>query len=400
MAVRTVAPGGGLFASASTWVGGVAPVGFDTIKADATSGNLTLGANTIQNMPGADFTGYTGTLALASFVFSISGGSLILGSSMSITRTTGYIDVRAAIALTSNGNSIPQINGNNLITLTGTASIGDFRSATQWTGANVIYTGTTLANNVTIASPSKLILRPTAALAISTLSFGMNGNLQIDTTQTITPSGPFFIDNASTSTLEITQQTVWASGYPKLGLGLGNTLNINAYTYSINFTEITSNGTSAAVDKLNILSASISSDIVAVYPTTPIAQTTHQLTLGGSFSMSMKTLQVPSSALGSTVAQKAGKLVLGAFTYSVSDYLLIGGAGTIRSEITGTSPSNTTIAFTGNTYSVTNATLSYMRFTGTTPLFYLNNTGVSLSNTTGITLAGAGGGGGSFTFVL
>ncbi len=402
MAVKTVASGGGNFNVGATWVGGVAPVALDSIVANATSGNLTLSANTV-NLTGADFTGYTGTLALATFNFQLNSGSVILGSGMTITKTAGnngQIVANGAISLTSNGITIPQINGNNLITLTGTASINNSQGGTQWTGANVVFTGPALTNQWTIASPYKLILRPTAgAMTISTVAFNPVCNLQIDTTSTITPDGPFFIDTATTSTLEITQQTVWASGYPKLYLSSGNTLNINAYTYSINFVEIISQGTSALVDKLNILSASISSDIIAVYPSTPVGQTTHQLTLGGSYSIPMKTLQVPSFLNNNTIAQKAGIISLGAFTYSVSNYLLIGGAGSNRSQITGTSPSTATIAFSGNTYSITNAIINNVRFTGTTPLFYLNNTGVSLTSTTGISLAGSAGGG-SYTFIF
>ena len=87
MATKTVAAGGGNFNVGATWVGGVAPVANDDIVANATSGNLILTANTV-NLTGANFTGYTGTLALGGQQMNLTSGSTVtLSSTMTITHS-------------------------------------------------------------------------------------------------------------------------------------------------------------------------------------------------------------------------------------------------------------------------------------------------------------------------
>lgn len=413
MAVRTVAAGGGNFNVGATWVGGVAPVANDSIIADATSGNLTLSANTV-NLTGANFTGYTGTLALVTFEFRMTSGSLILGSGMTITKTAGnngYISGQNAYSLTSNGVVVPMIGGNVLVTLTGDLTMITPRTATQWTGSDVIITGTVLgsnSNSITIASPNKVILRPSGPLSIQNTSnnFQIAGNIQIDTEFLITPQNVFLWDGAIITNLEITKNTSWAAGFPLFQLSNNTTFNVNSYTYSFNMGTVWAFVATSGSNKLNFLSGSVSIDTLQITanPTSTSFNTT-TATLAGTYSPIIKNLWVPSYAVVTStgLAQKSGVLNLKpGLTYSVTNTLFLGGPGSVKGTLSnGGSASRAGILFTGNTYSITNVNLNNISFASTNPLYYLNNTGVSLTNTTGISLAGSGGGGGgSFTFVL
>jgi hypothetical protein len=417
MALKTVSAAGGNFNVGATWVGGVAPVNGDTIKADATSGNLTLTANTV-NIYGADFTGYTRTLALGGANLTLTGVAnipVILGASMSITNNAGsgarFAFGAATPTLTSNGVTVPAIsqNGTGPLNLVGTLTTNYITNTSpSFAGANVVINGsgagsqTFATSGFTIASPYKVIFRTTGTYPL--VGGGVfNGNLQIDTTSTLTVTSALQLDGATGSTFEITKQAVF-SKTPTLLYLSGTTHNINAYTYSL-FTNIVQQpSTTGLTNVVNILSASVSVDNLLVNTFGFASDAVSTLRLGGSYSCSIKSLLLPASEYYSTSAtaetvSRSANLILGAFTYSVSDYLLIGGAGGIRSQLTGVSPSNTTVNFTGNTYSITTAAINTIKFTGT-PLYYLNNTNVLLTSTTGITLAGSGGGGGgSFTFV-
>ena len=103
MAVITISNTGGNFNATTSWVGGVVPLTTDSISATGTSGPLTI--NVASTVVGADFTGYTSTLAI-NFDFTINAGALILVNTMTITGTA-YLIAAGTSTIKTNGLTIP-----------------------------------------------------------------------------------------------------------------------------------------------------------------------------------------------------------------------------------------------------------------------------------------------------
>ena len=220
MPTRTVAAGGGNFNVGATWVGGVVPANGDDIVANATSGNLTLTANTVQ-LIGANFTGYTGTLAFSSFFINFSSAgatSIILSNTMNITFTSGYFSISRPITITSNGKAIPLRYSAAGQTLT---LIGDLTVlycpqsfAGIVTGADVIITDNQPASfGGFVVSPGfKLIYRPTGSFNIPNPAFG-TGYFVVDTNGTINSGGQINLQSisaaATDNTVEFTKSATW-----------------------------------------------------------------------------------------------------------------------------------------------------------------------------------------------
>lgn len=413
MAVRTVSAAGGNFNAGATWVGGVAPVAGDSIIADATSGNLTLTANT-GIMVSYNFTGYTRTLALATFALQASG-SVTLGSGMTITNTStnGRITLTSAGAtLTSNGVDVPSLQWQAAATLVGDVRVGSLAvsSSANISGANMIFYGSTITlDNFNFTGGSKLILRPTSTLTLTTSSTGMNGTLVFDTTNAITFVAPLRFDNANGNAIEFTKPLTVSNTLtmPKLTFTKTNSCSINAGTFSVNFLEAYFQPSSAVnATTLSILSDSISINdfIIATSPTTTAIRS--NVILDGTYAPTIKSLYCQSycdfsSGVGGIRYNSSGLTLKGGLTYSITERLSIGGLGPSQSTL-GASPSVANIYFTGLTYSISNVNLSNINFVSPTVTFSrLDNTGLSsLSNVTGLPLASAaGGGGGSFTYV-
>ena len=209
MAVKLVAPGGGVFTTGTTWVGGVAPVAGDYITADETSGNLTLSANTLTTFVGFDFTGYTGTLNLTSF--SLNSGTVGLtasfGASMSIISTTGLINFNPAISITcrikTNGCRIPRIYlpavSGSTKNFTDDAYIENlhFQDFATCTGTGSIYVyGTFSASNSLLQNTNKVVIYGTSTASVfDYAASSMFQNLEINTPGSVklTSSGPLGI---------------------------------------------------------------------------------------------------------------------------------------------------------------------------------------------------------------
>ena len=418
MATRTVSAAGGNFNATGTWVGGVVPIAGDDIIANATSGNLTLTAAS-PLLTGINFSGYTRTLALSTFNLN-ANGTITLGAGMTITATTGRLALGAiGSTLTSNGVTIPTLSWQYNITLVGDVTVSTALGLSPGvahtldvTGGNIIFLGPSITiNNMKLVSGNKLILRPTSTLSLTIGVNGMNGILQIDTTNAITMVGPMRLDNqVSGNSLEITQTPNFTTN-PKLFYtkSTNNVTSIDSGTYSISFAEILFQSNSAATTAtLNVNGSAVSVGDLVIEPGGQVSTnaTTNAIIQGTHPFSSIKSIYCPSYlgwVSGSTaLIQRSSDLRLkGGLTYSVSERLLIGGPGTTRSQFGGLSPSTTNIYFTGFTYSISSAEFTRVNFTSTNvPLNYLNNTNVLVNaSATGLSLPSGGGGGGSFTFV-
>jgi hypothetical protein len=225
MATRTVASGGGNFNVGSTWVGGVAPVANDDIIANSSSGNLTLTNNTV-SLSGANFTGYTGVLAMGSLqlVFQNATGTgngiIIIGSGMSISRVGGYFLLNSnGYTLTTNTKPLPiDVSNNITLTLTDTLNISFLQNGSRSAiiqGADVVYApigtpSTTLnqMSNFRVVAPYKWYYRPTGNLIFSSgAEIPADTTHVFDTTVTIQISSP--IKFANNSILEFAQSASW-----------------------------------------------------------------------------------------------------------------------------------------------------------------------------------------------
>lgn len=101
MAVRTVSNTGGNWNAVTTWVGGVVPLGGDTVDFTATSGNLVVNVLT-NNLAGIDFTNYVGTITFNANIRL--NGTLNLG-------TGGYTQIGSLNGVAFNTTSNITCNG-------------------------------------------------------------------------------------------------------------------------------------------------------------------------------------------------------------------------------------------------------------------------------------------------
>ena len=410
MATRTVSAAGGVFTATGTWVGGVAPATGDDIVANATSGNLTLGANT-NVLVGANFTGYTGTLALGTNNFR-SSGTVTLGASMSITASgSGQLLLSGTPTLVSNNVLIAGLGWSGPLTLSGDARVYNILPSTPAvSGSNMIFEGPIVnVNALVFTAPSKLILKFGATATLQSGANGFTGILRIERDGVIVQSDCVRLDSAASgNVLEIKGNVEFLNALRLVyNKAITSSAIIDTGTYSFNFAKILFSG-QGAVATLNVISASISVDELVVDPgaVTGVVSSTTAI-IQGTYSFSnIKNLYVQSYNGGNTTQntnsfQRSSILTFkGGLTHSVSERLLIGGPGTTRSQFGGLSPSTTNIYFTGFTYSISSVEFFRVNFTSTNvPLNYLSSANVLVNaSATGLSLP-SGGGGGSFTFV-
>ncbi len=137
MATRTISAAGGNFSATTAWDEGIVPVSGDTLvcRGGGDSGNLTIDATSpaTGNLASIDFTNYSGTLAIGTQTLNVNG-NVTLSGTMTITGTTGYLNVGASATLTSNGKTwVPRLKftGTSTITLADDWSVtGRFDTAT------------------------------------------------------------------------------------------------------------------------------------------------------------------------------------------------------------------------------------------------------------------------------
>ena len=94
MPQRTIASGGGLWNSTSTWVEGAVPTTSDFVVGNASSGNLTVNVGT-NNIQYFDFTNYSGNITFTSSTSRINfaattSTTTVFGSGTTYTYTTGF----------------------------------------------------------------------------------------------------------------------------------------------------------------------------------------------------------------------------------------------------------------------------------------------------------------------
>jgi len=109
MPQRTIAPGGGNWNSTATWVEGAIPTSSDFVVGLATSGQLTI--NVSANAQYVDFTNYTNTLTLNSFLqLGLTSATNTLGAGMNFAGTANLNFFNAAGTLIQNTtNRIPSL---------------------------------------------------------------------------------------------------------------------------------------------------------------------------------------------------------------------------------------------------------------------------------------------------
>mgnify|MGYP000449840292 CR=1 FL=1 len=428
MATRTVAAGGGVFATGTTWVGGVAPVAGDDIIANATSGNLTLTAQP-PNLIGANFTGYTGTFAMGTFNLN-SSGTVTLGSGMTLTGTLGSARIQplsgGALTIVSNGIKMPGIGtpGGSTVTFSGTASVGQLYNTGILTGANVIFYGTNFsALSIVLNDPHIMYIKPD-----TTVTFGSNTALIttsrrviFDTTNVVNTAGAIVVA-ATSSSIGFLQ---------KPGFNLGSATQSAIVYQPINGTNthtIDFGSTGFKLDRLSFQTGNsgVSDNTFTILGTASIGNMTivpsNSTTAGSTPGLSPSTTSIISqrdvtidelliTSEYSKLSTQAG-VVTGAssvvrnsvrfsagVTYSISSLNVSGVANgkTTISSITASVPATLSI---GSTYSFDNADITDINQVGSTDYAFTfsNNT---LTRTTGITSSfpSAGGGGGAFTFV-
>ena len=185
MATRTIANGGGSWATTGTWVEGIVPILGDAVVCTASSGQLTIGAAAA--CTSIDFTSYTNTLTLNA-TLTVSG-NVTLVAAMTITTSAGtpILSVNATGTLTSNTKAFPY-------TL-------DLRGTSQ------TYT---LADNWSV-----LNLTTNNAVTQSTI----NGNI-LTVTQNLT-TGPALGNTLGTTTVNLTGTGTWTyANYSGFGCSL------------------------------------------------------------------------------------------------------------------------------------------------------------------------------------
>jgi len=146
MPQRTIAPGGGLWNSLSTWVEGAIPTTSDFVVGNGSSGQLTVNVNaTIQYV---DFTNYTNTLTISSGILlqlSLAAATITFGASMNFGGTgTLQLNSVASTIVQNTTNRIPNIrfSGNVTRTLSTNMYITNVETL-----ANAVFNGNTMFIN-------------------------------------------------------------------------------------------------------------------------------------------------------------------------------------------------------------------------------------------------------------
>lgn len=428
MPTRTVAAGGGNFNAGATWIGGVAPVNGDDIIVNSSSGNLTLTNNTV-NLVSANFTGYTGTLALGNFnmLFNVTAGNgtLTISPSMTITRTVGNngtFRITQSTTVVSNGKDIPLSSTSTpTITLSGDLTASIFNSNTNPViagNANFIITDPAPArmDSTTISPGTRLIYRPAGGtVTFSTGSPIGTGHHQFDAaTISVGSQQGLFISSASAAArnaptiIEFLQTAAWTGigtfgGRPIFNYNTSNaaynglTTSLIMATNSIINQLVMDGGTNNTIglsiqNRLNIDEISFKSSV------TVASNGIYNVVGSGGFSASRCMIMAAKNSAfhnnnGVNVRFAAdAEYIIGAL--SVAGF--IGNSPSVSiSSLTASLPVTMNISSGGFSY----AQISNINNIGTT-LYALSANGNVLTGTTGfIGSVSAGGAGGSFTFV-
>lgn len=443
MATRTVSNTGGNFNATGTWVGGVVPITGDDIATTATSGNLTLTANT-PILIGANFTNYVGTLAFGTNQLLIgstyvggAAGRVILGSGMTTTSgsNAGRIQFQSGVRnqLVSNGVRVAnvQVNSGTVLELSGTASFGNITSSTGTIeGANAVFYGSILTNpgNIRATSPSIWFIRPDTTFTVTNT---VNGNLGaafgricFDTTNQIITDGFLSLNESATLVrfdraplfTTAASPTTYSLDVQLYSSGSAMNLTIQNNTQSLTFSEVLYvPNTTGSQQVLNLIGGSMSMDRLCVRPSNDIsgsATSSRALAIIPNTPLTIRELIILSDypKQTSTTAGIAANLVNGlnpvnlrlasGVTYSI-DVISSSGYSQRRSILSSLTASTPVNVILGTTHSFDNTDIIDINNVGT-PAYAFAFSNNTLTRTTGITSSfpsSGGGGGGSFTFV-
>jgi hypothetical protein len=432
MATKTVAAGGGNFNAGSTWVGGVQPLANDDIVANATSGNLTLVTNTV-NLIGANFTGYTGTLALSNSQLNLTSGSTItLSSTMTITNTgTGGRFQFAnpgggggTIAMTGGGICrVPNIqmvsSGTLTISGSGQLYLGGVNQAMTTNGNDFTFYGTAGPTVLTtVTSPQFCFIRPDTTLTLSNLPFS---RMVFDTTASVTTTGSILSTFTSNTYIRFDKSPAFSAGVPISYLtsvgSLTHTLDVATSSVKITRLNMAFNSANLTTTIYLPTDTNIGKMMLTPYFNSSNNTWTTRMLSGSNISVDELVLRSDYGSFTGAAAEGAGQVVI---TGSRNNTLRLSSGATWSitslnssgvSAIGVTTPSTILASWTasvpatisiGNTFSFDNTQIIDIDNVGT-PAYAFTFANNTLTRTTGITSTvpsgGTGGSGGSFTFV-
>lgn len=422
MATITVSAAGGNWNSTGTWVGGVIPTTTDDVRADATSGNLTVNVNV--SVQFVNFTSWTGLLTINStntLTLNLAGSTSTFSAAGTYSfggsgATQGRI-VKGNTAMSFNmlgTTPIPHFQNTGTAILTAASNLYFINlyttSTLQITGNNTNISGDFIAGTVTIGGTT--IYNMVGTGTINTLAIGfanLTSTIVFNTSGTITISsaglgfGTATGPNANTIFTHIAGTIVnptfrpnWNNGTHTFNLISGTTWDLYGITQGISSPSINFSG-NCLFDKF------ILSDIASA--------SNFNYTLGGSQITTNDFAVISSVGNAGGTYYAGGRNVILSATFGgiiVNSSIQINGnpnepnpVQTPNTIIRSGTP-GTPVPITINTY---NQYVSLTRFTdincsgGNT----LYGQALTLSNTTNITQytlpPTTGGGGGSFTFV-
>lgn len=429
MATRTVSAAGGNFGVTTTWVGGVVPVANDDIIADSTSGNLTLVGST-PALTGANFTGYTGTLAFGTGQMSIVAGSTVtLSSTMTLTSggSAGRFQFSGSstISVVSGVCRVPWIGmgGSGTLTITGSGElyIAGFNNNMTTTGNNFTFYGTSAPSNVvTVTSPQLCFIRPD-----TTVTFPNNmpfSRMVFDTTGTVSTTGSILSTFGVNTFVRFDKTPAFSAGTPISYLittgALTHTLDVGTSSVKITRLNVGFNSGNLTTSIFLPSNTNIGKMIVRPYFNTSSDGTRHTTQLISNSNVSIDELTLASD-YGSFIngpAEGASQVIItnarlntlrlaSTGTYSIG-YLNCSGVSptfstptTIFASMTASSPATVSL---GNTFSFNNTQIIDINNVGT-PAYAFSFANNTLTRTTGFSSTlpsgGTGSGGGSFTYV-
>ena len=435
MATKTVSAAGGNFGAGAAWVGGVAPVANDDIVANATSGNLTINAATV-NLVGANFTGYTRTLAFGTNLINLTSGStLTLSSTMTITSTNNSgrfqwaTSGTGSIVMTGGGICrIPYIqatSGTLNISGSGQVYFGGFTGlGLTTTGNDFTYYGSTHPGNpITVTSPQFCFIRPDTTLTLGAQNMPFS-RMVFDTTASVTTTGSILSTFTTDTYIRFDKSPAFSAGVP-----ISYLTSVGSLTHTLDVAT-----SSVKITRLNIAFNSSSNLTTTIYlPTntnigkmmiTPYFQLvnnftfTTQMLSNSKISIDELVLMSGYGSFTSANGEPAASVVI---TGSRNNTLRLSSGATWSiaspnssgvSPIGATAPSTIISSWTasvpakviiGNTFSFDNTQIIDIDNVGSTPVYAFTFSNNTLTRVTGITSSfpssGGGGAGGSFTFV-
>ncbi len=230
--------------TAGNWTSGVPTAAVDVIFTGTPTNNCVMGAN--RACKTIDFTGYTGTLTVATFTLAVSGNiTLISTISSVIIGTTGRLQSAASGTVTSNGGTWPldyQIANVASIAIaladdmrvTG-SYVGSGGGTQTLTGAFNLYIGTNVTMTGTLSSTATNLIMNGSG----TYSGSASGNLEVDTAGTIVITGSvaftrrFIITAVGTITMTAANVTIGNTTTIDLG---GRTIGNLTHGFSLTST--------------------------------------------------------------------------------------------------------------------------------------------------------------------